>query len=436
MSDDAFPLGADAAGIGSRILRLRTQKGATQTHLAGDAFTRAYVSSIEGGKRTPSPRASAYFAGRLGVTLEDLCYRYEPGRRQALRDAIAEARLALSRGDVAQASETYSDVISAADLHQDPEFGAAGRCGLGFLARHQGDPDRALDAFAQAEALLTGQPLSSRLQAVMGRMGALFASGAINDALALAEDHLREARRTGQTAAEFALRAATVLPHVERGDLDQAAASADAALEIASHVRDPEILAQGYYHINRVLAAQARYDEAEQVLTRAVALYEHLRLRTEVGMCHFARGFLSARREDLAEAEDRLRLAASILAETRALPRLVNARAELAEVLRRLGRTAEAAELVDDCRALALEYRDPEQAAELDRIDARIAADVGDDTAAERLFRAALDRYEHVGAVLEVALTCRLFGDRLIKWGRTQEAAEIYRRGLTGLERP
>lgn len=436
MSDEVFPLGADLEGIGSRMLRLRTQRGATQAHLAGDLFTRAYVSSIEGGKRTPSPRASAYFAERLGVTMEDLCYPYEPGRRPALRSALTEARLALSRGEVAQAAAAYQDSVSAAGLHRDPELGAAGYCGLGLVARHQGDPDRALDLFTRAEDLLAAQPLNLRLQAVIGRMGALFARGAINDALALAEEQLRIAHQSGQTAAEFALLAATVLPRVERGDLDQAAACADAALEIAPQVKDPEILAQGYYHINRVLTAQARYEEAEQVLTRATVLYEHLRLRTEVGMCHFAHGYLSARRGELTQAEDRLRHAASVFAETHALPRQVNATAELAEVLRRMGRTEEAGTLLEECRTLSLDYHDPEQAAELDRIAAHIAVDRGDTAGGEALFRSAIDRYQAVGASLEVATTCRLLGDRLIQWGRTEDGAAIYRRGLMVLENP
>ncbi|MGW0366136.1 tetratricopeptide repeat protein [Streptomyces sp. NPDC002990] len=435
MSDDVFPLGADVEGIGARLLRLRTQQGATQAYLAGEAFTRAYVSSIEGGKRTPSARASAYFAERLGVALEDLCYPYEPGRRRALRTAAAEARLALSRGEVAQASAVYQEVASAAELDHDPELSAAGHCGLGLIARHEGDPDRALELFTAAGELLAQQPLTVRLPAVLGRMGALLARGALYEALRLAEDELRAAPRNGETAAKFALRAATVLPRVERGDVEQARAAADAALEMAPQVKDPEILAQGYYDVTRVLIAQGRYEEAEQVLTRAVALYEHLRLHTEAGMCHAARGCLSARKGDLPRAQDRLRQAVDVFAETHALPRQVTATAELADVLRRMGRTSEAGALVEECKALALGCLGPEQAAELDRVGARIAVERGDEAGAEALFRSAIDRYQEVGAMHEVATTCRLLGDRLIVRGRTEEAAAVFRRGLMSLEK-
>ncbi|MFJ8669634.1 hypothetical protein [Streptomyces sp. NPDC093600] len=435
MSDE-FPPGADTAGIGSRVLRLRTERGLTQAHVAGTGFTRAYVSSVEGGKRTPSRRTTAYFADRLGVDPDDLFFGYEAGRRRKLWQEAAEARTALSRGEIERAHEAYRQVVREADDQGDSELGYAGRCGLGAVARHQGDTDRALVLFREAEEPLTGRPVADRLQAVVGQMGALFARGEIAEALALAERQLLAAAGTDQHAAEFALRAASVLPLVERGELDEAGAAADKALTIAPAVKDPEILAQGYYHLNRALTALGRYDQAEQILSRALALYEHLALRTEVGMCHFARGYLAARSGDLSGAEAGLRLAASVFTETKSRPRLVNALAELAEVVRRQDRLDEAASLVATCRAEAGEYRDPEQAAELDRIDALIALGQGEEAACARLFRSALKGYTGIQAVYEIGATCRLFGDALMTWGRVQEAAGVYRQGLTALERP
>lgn len=435
MSDTAFPAGADVAGIGVYILRLRVQKGMTQTELAGTEFTRAYVSSIEGGKRTPAPRAAGYFASRLGLNFEDLCYGYAPGRRRALLKEAAQARIALSRGELELAAAAYSALSAEAEGHQDRTLLAAGRCGLGLVARHRGDPGAADVLFQEADALLADQPLADRLPALMGRMWALFAGGFIGDALAHAAEHLRLAGPTPAPAVEFALLAASGLFYVEQGDLTRAGAAADAALRLAPEVSEPEVLAQGYYHLNRVLVAQARHEEAEQAIVRATALYEHLQLRTEVGMCRFAHGFLSARRGLLSEAETQLRQARTILGDTGAISRLVNASAELAEVLRRLGRAEEAAALVEECRALALDYQDPEQVAELDRIGAHVAVDLGDAPTGAALFRSAIDRYQAVGATLEVATTCRLFGDQLISWGRTDEAASVYRRGLMSLER-
>jgi tetratricopeptide (TPR) repeat protein len=434
MPETSFPADADVAGIGPRMLRLRVQQGLTQTELAGDRFTRAYVSSIEGGKRTPSPSAATYFATRLGTDLEDLCFGYPPGRRRALLAEAAEARVVLSGGETEQATAVYEALCAEAEQHQDRTLRALGRYGLGLVARHGGDPGAGGALFEEAEALLHDRPLAERLPTLMGRVWALFAGGSIDDALTLVEDHLREAVRTSQATAEFALLAACGLTHVERGNLGRAGALADAALKRAPDVSASDVLAQGYYHINRVLVAQGRYDEAEQTIVRATALYQDLRLRTEVGMCRFAHGFLTARRGRLVEAEAQLREARDILSATGAVQRRINATAELAEVVRKSGRAAEAAGLVGECRDVASGRQDPEQAAELDRIEARIAADRGDAAAAETLFRSAIERYLLVGATLEAIGTCRLLGDQLLRTGRTEEAAEVYRRGLAALE--
>ncbi len=434
MSDPSFPVDADVAGIGPRMLQLRVQQGLTQTELAGDRFTRAYVSSIEGGKRTPSAAAATHFATQLGTDLEDLCFGYPPGRRRTLLAEAAEARVALSDGDTERASAFYEALCAEAEQHKDRTMRALGRYGLGLVARHGGDPGAGAALFEEADSLLHDRPLVERLPTLMGRVWALFAGGSIDDALTVVEDHLREAVRTSQPTAEFALLAACGLPHVERGDLRRAGAVADAALKQAPQVNAPDVLALGYYHINRVLVAQGRYDEAEQTIVRATALYEHLRLRTEVGMCRFAHGFLTARRGRLAEAEDQLREARDILSATGAVQRRINTTAELAEVVRKLGRSTEAADLVAECRDVASGRQDPEQEAELDRIEARIAADRGDTAAAEALFRSAIDRYLLVGATLEAIGTCRLLGDQLLRTGRTEEAAAIYRRGLAALE--
>lgn len=434
MSDTSFPAGADVAGIGIHIQRLRVERSMTQTELAGEQFTRAYVSSIEAGKRTPSARAAAYFAARLGAALEDLSFGYPPGRRRALLADAAHARGLLSGGDTERATAAYEALAAEAVEHHDVTLRALGLYGLGLVARHRGDAEAGTILFEEADALLADQPLAERLPVLLGLMWARFAGGSIDDALVLAEHHLREAAGEAEPTAEFALLAACGLPYVERGDLARAGAAADTALRLAPEVAASEVLAQGYYHITRVLVAQGRYEEAEQTVGRATALYEHLNLCTEVGMCHFAHGYLMARQGQLQEAEDRLRHAREVLEETGAVPRLANATAELAEVVRRQGRTDEAAALVRECRDLTDNHQAPEQTAELDRIEARIAVERGDAEGAETLFRSAIGRYLTLGATLEAITTCRLFGDQLLRWGRSDEAAAVYRRGLETFE--
>src|SRR5215208_2766766 len=56
-----------AIGLGARLRELRVQAGLTQTELAGNRFSKEYVSQIERGKTRPSRDGVEYLAERLDV---------------------------------------------------------------------------------------------------------------------------------------------------------------------------------------------------------------------------------------------------------------------------------------------------------------------------------------------------------------------------------
>src|ERR671930_660098 len=53
--------------LGERLRQLRVAAGLTQTELAGDRFSKEYVSQIERGKTRPTPETIQWLAERLGV---------------------------------------------------------------------------------------------------------------------------------------------------------------------------------------------------------------------------------------------------------------------------------------------------------------------------------------------------------------------------------
>ena len=56
-----------ALGLGERLRRLRVAAGLTQGELAGDRFSKEYVSQIERGKTRPTPETIEWLAQQLGV---------------------------------------------------------------------------------------------------------------------------------------------------------------------------------------------------------------------------------------------------------------------------------------------------------------------------------------------------------------------------------
>src|ERR671919_282931 len=76
-------LSAAEAGLrlGERLRQLRVAAGMTQTDLAGDRFSKEYVSQIERGKTRPTRETIEWLAGRLSVDAGFLANGVSPGER-------------------------------------------------------------------------------------------------------------------------------------------------------------------------------------------------------------------------------------------------------------------------------------------------------------------------------------------------------------------
>ncbi len=95
-----------ARAIGSRIRAARQAAGLTQQALAGDRYTKAYISALELGHAKPSMAALDYLAPRLG-TRPDLLLRDESDRWTWL-----EADIHLAAGRYDQALEAFHTLAS------------------------------------------------------------------------------------------------------------------------------------------------------------------------------------------------------------------------------------------------------------------------------------------------------------------------------------
>src|ERR671936_2979107 len=79
--------------LGERLRQLRVSAGMTQTDLAGDRFSKEYVSQIERGKTRPTAETIDWLAARLGVDASFLEHGISADERVRLdaRPAQAEA---------------------------------------------------------------------------------------------------------------------------------------------------------------------------------------------------------------------------------------------------------------------------------------------------------------------------------------------------------
>src|SRR5215213_8595407 len=83
--------GTRGTRLGERLRQLRVAAGLTQTELAGNRFSKEYVSQIERGKTRPTPETIDWLAARLGVDPAFLANGVSGDERARVEAVLARA---------------------------------------------------------------------------------------------------------------------------------------------------------------------------------------------------------------------------------------------------------------------------------------------------------------------------------------------------------
>ncbi|MEW2623900.1 tetratricopeptide repeat protein [Streptomyces sp. NPDC048106] len=422
----------DPETVGRRVQRLRADRGLTQRQLAEPAYTPAYISTLEAGRVRASDEALGHIARRLGVSFEELALGRPAHLATDLRLRLTEARRTLADGRAEEAARRYTELLAEAESHGLPGEQATALLGLGECALETGELASAHAHFERAEGHLADASPAARVPAVRGRAVAHYLAGELRYAVYLLESTLDELNRGGlhDPDALLLLYASVIGPYLDMGAHARAAQAAEFALALAPQVGDPALVARMHRSVARTLLAEGRPAEADASLAKAAELYRQLQLRTELANCHWMRGYVHAQNGELDAAEAELRQALAMLSETRAALYRSQAAVELADVLHRQGRSAEAADLLEGVLGDFSSERGAMHAAAAHRLLGIIAEDTRDTESAEEHYVRALSLLERAGAAGDLADLCRLLGDLLRRTGRTEAALDAYRTGL------
>ncbi|WP_264926771.1 transcriptional regulator [Streptomyces sp. A012304] len=418
--------------IGRRVQRLRTERGLTQRQLAEPTYTPAYVSTLEAGRVRPSDEALKHIARRLGVDFEELATGRSARLVTDLRLRLTEARRVLATGQARDAAHQYARLLAEAEEHGLVEEEATALLGLGECGLETGDLETARRHFERAESCLANTPLTARVPALRGRAVSHYLAGELRYAVYLLESTLDELNRGGlhDPDALLILYASVIGPYMDMGAQARAAQAAEFALALAPQVQDPALVARMHRSVARTLLAEGRLAEADTSLAKAAELYRQLQLRTELANCHWMRGYVYAQNGQLEHAEAELRQAQQMLADRSATLYSSQVAVELADVLHRRGKSAQAAELLHGVLGDLSPERGAVHSAGAHRLLGIIAEDTRDTEAAEEHYVRALSLLERAGAAGDLADLCRLLGDLLRRTGRVEAALDAYRTGL------
>lgn len=420
--------------LGTRMRRLRLARGMTQKELADPKYSYAYVSTIEAGRRTPSREAIEHFAGRLGVTPDELLTGRPADLAPQLELRLMEARVASSAGRSDEADQEFNAIAKDAKRYGLPHLQARAEEGLGLQDERRARPDAALIHYQRSEDLLAGDPPTALVDAVAGKARCFEALGDVRYSIFLLESLLDRLERgkLRDPDALSRLHASLVFAYLDAGIDRKAAESGAELLALAPHVGDPLRVAQMHMNLARLFLYEGRVDEAQLSLRRAEETYRHLDLKIELAGAQVALGYVASREGNLEQARRVLEKAVEVFEETTRGPDLAGALNELARVERLEGSTERAKQLLERSISLMASNDTPILARAHRELGFVLAHD--DPSVAEKHFRTAIELYERSEQAFETAITYRALGDLFHARGDGEAACEAYRTGIMALE--
>ena len=420
--------------IGTRLRRLRADRGLTQRELGEPRYTHAYISTIEAGRRRPSRAALEHLAAKLGVEVEQLETGRAPDLEARLRLRLQEARVEISDGRFEAADECLRQVAKESKRHELPRLEAKAEEARGLWLQRSGRPEDALQHYQRAEELLRDEPPTARADAADGKATCFAALGDERYAIFLLESLLDEIGRAGLRDPDALARvhASLVYWYLDLGLMAKAGASATELERLAPRIDDTARIAQMHMNVARQYLMTGRVQDATASLQRAEDGYRQLGLLTEMGGAHLARGYVLSRQGSLDEARLELEEALGIFERTENAKDLTRTLNELARVARLQGRTRDAKALLERSISLLGTNDDPILAwAHLEL--GTLMGDLGDPRA-EKNVRMAIELYERTEQAVGLAVSYRALGDLLLAQGDEPGGCEAYRTGLQAVE--
>lgn len=428
---------SDPVEIGGRLRAARVAKGMTQTDVAGDSMSIAYVSRMESGQRRPTVKALTELARNVGVPIEQLLGPVPPQDADEVRVTLDYAELALESGSPLEASTRLRESLERVDSCNIEDLSQRAR----FLqARAQEALGNTEDAIIELEDLL-----GSRATGVMRiKVGIALSrvhreSGDLGRAVSAGEQILAELERSGLDSCDEAVQLAVTVAaaHFERGDTAHAVRMCHTAIAKAETIGSAAARGSAYWNASSMQARSGEISDAVPLAERALALLgeggdsRNLgRLRAELGRLQLA---LDPPAVD--EAERNLEQAAMELAWSSASP--------VDRVWTQLG-LARAHLLRGDlvrCRALTTtvlflsEGQAPLAEAEAKTIEGQSHAAAQELDLAAQSYQQAIHVLSSVGADRGAAQLWFDLADLLDQVGMTEAALDAYKRAAvsTGL---
>jgi transcriptional regulator with XRE-family HTH domain/Tfp pilus assembly protein PilF len=273
--------------LGDRVRQLRIAEGLTQTELAGDRFSKEYVSQIERGKTRPTAETLEWLAGRLGVDRTFLETGVSSTERDRVESVIVRAEATLEAHQYPEVISLIAGVADALRTVSAPDLELRALRAEAWARMYEGGVGEAVKLLEAARAIAEGPEFSDVDRAdVLFRLGACryklsslgTAVGLLSEALDLAERSGLPCDRLRSLILEWRARCFQL-----QRDWVAAREDVERALELAEGVNDRYAMAQAHFQASVIAERNGRWVLARSHAERAKNLYEEIAHRANVG---------------------------------------------------------------------------------------------------------------------------------------------------------
>ncbi len=435
----ASAVGSRGARLGDRLRLLRVAAGLTQTELAGDRFSKEYVSQIERGKTRPTFETVEWLAQRLDVDPAFLSRGVTTDERGRVEALLARAEALTQAHEYKDAIAAYVEARSAVAATNSDELDLRCRAGEAWARMEEGDVHTAIELLIRARALVEGTTFSDVDRAdILYRLGACrYKLSSISTALGLFNEALELA---DQSELPCDLLRADILQRRSRcyrrqRDFEAAREDVERALELAQGINDRGMMAHAYFQASLVAERTGHWPLSRTYAEKAKALYQELEDERNVGRMLINLGGLNLLLGKPHEAIEQLKASFAVAVEVDSQGDAAQAMGGLATVHLHLGEWAEAEEHARHALRL-LEGREDflDEIGQSELVLGRSLLERGRLDEAEESFRAADATFEQFSSVSHRANVWVALGDLAARRGEDVEAARLYRNAAEALQ--
>lgn len=417
----------DRTTLARRIKARRLELGLTQREVAGNEFTRGFISQIENGLIDPSLKSLEIVARHLGTSVNYFLEESSTVDPVAVETAIRRTH-ELIKVDLQEAADYAATALSGAEQLETPHLLARAQSGSAWVAYYGGDFQEAARLFQlSADSYrLAGSPVQT-IRALNAAGSAAHRAGDYPSAAHLYTEalELMETLEEPATGDRLRLLVNLGLLLTAQGESAKAISFLGQALDVAADNREyyrygevHTALGVNYRHLNQLDKAIKHYREA-------TAFHNAVHQTLDAAHATLNSGNAYAAQRDFPKAREALLAALSTYEELGETAHAANARADLAKVMWYDGNLEEAERL----SAAALEaLTSTKERGRMLVLQGKILAGRHQPAEAAEAYATGLELLGSGEDDAETAEACYELGNLLLQLGKAAEASIYLKR--------